>query len=270
MNLCFPYWEYQPFRLDDLDNSECRADFRVEKEEIPRLAAALQIPDFYRCSQGTVCPGEEGLCLLLRRLSYPCRYHDIIHRFAWPVPEHCMIANKVLDWMYDTHGHRLTTWNNRPFLSPANLERYAIAITRKGSPLTNCFGFIDGTVREISRPGENQRVLYNGKTSSCSKISIRCNSQWTYSKPLPSGLLKDGVMMLECWKNLFNILQREARTPRGEPLCLSGDPAYPLCPQLMGPYRDADVPVVTPEMKAFNTAVSEVRVSVEWLFGDIA
>lgn len=30
--LCFPFWEYQPFRLDDLDNSECRANFRVEKE----------------------------------------------------------------------------------------------------------------------------------------------------------------------------------------------------------------------------------------------
>ena len=78
-NLCFPYWEYQPFH--HLDNSECRADFRVEKEDIPRFATALQFPPFFRCFQGTVCPGE-GLCLLLRRLSYPCRYHDIIHQFA--------------------------------------------------------------------------------------------------------------------------------------------------------------------------------------------
>ena len=38
----------------------------------------------------------------------------------------------------------------------------------------------------------------------------------------------------------------------------------------MGPYRDADVLVVTPEMRASNTAMSEVHVSVEWLFGDIA
>ena len=44
-NLCFPYWEYQPFH--HLDNSECRADFRVEKEDIPRLATALQIPPFF-------------------------------------------------------------------------------------------------------------------------------------------------------------------------------------------------------------------------------
>ena len=31
-----------------------------------------------------------------------------------------------------------------------------------GAPLQNCFGFIDGTVREIARPKFNQRVMYNG------------------------------------------------------------------------------------------------------------
>ena len=70
-----------------------------------------------------------------------------------------------------------------------------------------------------------------------------------------AGLLKES--------GLLNILQREARALRGETLCLYRDPANPLRPQLVGLYRDADVLVVTPEM-------SKVRVSVEWLFGDIA
>ena len=30
------------------------------------------------------------------------------------------------------------------------------------------------------------------------------------------------------------------------------------------------VPVLTPEMEAFNTAISSVRVSVEWLFNDVS
>ena len=47
-------------------------------------------------------------------------------------------------------------------------------------------------------------------------------------------------------------------------------PCLPSSPSVDGPYREADVLVVTPEMRAFNTAMSEVRVSVEWLFGDIA
>lgn len=37
----------------------------------------------------------------------------------------------------------------------------------------------------------------------------------------------------------------------------------------MAPCCDADLPVVTPEMRAFNTAMSEVRVCAEWLVGDI-
>lgn len=29
-------------------------------------------------------------------------------------------------------------------------------------PLDNCWRFVDGTVRPICRPGENQRIMYNG------------------------------------------------------------------------------------------------------------
>ena len=42
------------------------------------------------------------------------------------------------------------------------MEIYNNAITAKGSPLDNCFGFIDGTVRPISKPGQNQHVVYYG------------------------------------------------------------------------------------------------------------
>lgn len=53
-------------------------------------------------------------------------------------------------------------WNHQ-LLSQANLERFAEVVHRKGSPLDNCFGFVDGTVRPVCRPGTlNQRLLYNG------------------------------------------------------------------------------------------------------------
>ena len=34
-------------------------------------------------------------------------------------------------------------------------------IHRKGGALQNCWGFVDGTIRPVSRPGRKQRVLYN-------------------------------------------------------------------------------------------------------------
>ena len=47
-------------------------------------------------------------------------------------------------------------------LQPNKLREYADCIHQKGAPLDNCFGFIDGTVRQIARPQINQGVVYNG------------------------------------------------------------------------------------------------------------
>ena len=40
-------------------------------------------------------------------------------------------------------------------------------LNAKGSPLDIWFGFIDGTVRPISKPCQNQRVGYNGHKRVC-------------------------------------------------------------------------------------------------------
>ena len=40
-NLNFPHWEYEPFSLDNFDSSEARAEFRVDKEDIPLLKMKL-------------------------------------------------------------------------------------------------------------------------------------------------------------------------------------------------------------------------------------
>lgn len=157
----FPYGKYREFALDEMAESECLAEFRFQKRDVARLADVLNIPQTFRCEQGSTCDGIEGLCLLLRRLSFPCRYGDMIPRFGKPVPVLSMITNTVLDYIYAIHGHRINTWNHN-ILDPQQLEIYAAAITARGAPLENCFGFIDGTVRPIARPGENQRVLYNG------------------------------------------------------------------------------------------------------------
>ena len=40
--------------------------------------------------------------------------------------------------------------------------RCCAAIAGKGAALDNCFGFVDGTVRPISKPGEQQGIVYDG------------------------------------------------------------------------------------------------------------
>ena len=237
-NALYPYREYDGFELDSLELDECLANFRVNKADLPRLAAALRIPARFRCHQGTVCSGLEGLCILLKRLAYPCRYFDMIHLFARPVPELCMLHNVVLEWVFENHGHHLTSWNQR-FLSSVCLEQYAQAIRRMGSPLPNCFGFVDGTVRPIARPDENQRVVYNGHK--------RVHALKFQSLVTPNGLIAnlsspfegrchDAGMLHE--SGLLTALQVHGHTRAGQELCIYGDPAYPPPPE-----TTIDVPI---------------------------
>ena len=160
-NLDFLYDKYPPFNLESQSEAESMANFRIEKHHIPLVEGVLQIPQFFVCDQGTVCEGTEGLCMLLKRYAFPCRYSDMIPIFGRPVPELCMIGNTVTDWIYAHHSHRIAQWN-QTILNPLELEKYAEVVFNKGAPLSNCFGFVDGTVRPITRPGENQRLLYNG------------------------------------------------------------------------------------------------------------
>ena len=123
---------------------------------------ALRIPHSFQLSQRSVVDGMEGLCMLLKRLAYPCRYGDLIYCFGRPVPVFSMAAtNHVLDYIYNTHNHLVTRWNHT-LLSPRALEVYAETIHGKGAASENCFGFVDGTVRPIARPDAHQRIMYDG------------------------------------------------------------------------------------------------------------
>ena len=100
----FPHENYELFNFDALDPVECVADFRVEKQDIPRLADALGIPPVIKCQQRSICDGTEGLCMLLRRFAYPCRLSDMIARFGRPVPVMSMITKEVMNFRGGSRG----------------------------------------------------------------------------------------------------------------------------------------------------------------------
>lgn len=216
------------------------------------------MPATFKCPQGTVCSGMEAFFLMLKRLAYPCRYFDLISTVARPVPELCMITNRVLDWFYNEPGFRLTSWN-QPFLSPAKLQEYTNVITTQGSPLTNCFGFLDGTVRPTCRPGGEQRIVFNGHK--------RVHSPKFQSVALPYGLTANLYGPVEGRRHDAGMLKDSGLlNTHGRVTYSPGRKA--LCPHLMTPYRLGEVPVFAADMQAFNEARSSVRESVEWLFGD--
>ena len=103
----------------------------------------------------------KAFCVFLKRFAYPCRYVDLIPRFAGPEPPLCMISNAVMNAIYTSWRHLLLDLNP-PWSSCPHLQTFTEVINEKGAGLQNCWGFIDGTVRPISRPGRKQRVMYSG------------------------------------------------------------------------------------------------------------
>ena len=91
------------------------------------------------------------------------------------------------------------------------------------------------------------------------------HNEGTFLFYLSEGRKHDAGMLRE--SGLLPMLQHNAISPTGQPLCVYGDPAYPLRVHLQAPFRQGVG--FTPQMAAYNKSMSEVRVSVEWLFGDI-
>ena len=147
------------FDLNTTGEEECKTLFRFEKADIPRLMRAFRIPDQNIGSNQIHYSGIEGLCVVLRRLSYPNRYHDIIPIFGRSKGELCIIFNEVLTLIHNNFGNLLSNLN-QTWLASENLSMFADAIHNKGGALTNCWGFIDGTVRPICRPTHFQREVY--------------------------------------------------------------------------------------------------------------
>ena len=265
-NFDFPYWNYTRFDLNEWTNDECLADFRFHKADLYRLFHALHIPAQIATYNRSLYDGFEAFCVFLNCYAYPCRYFDLVSRFGRPVKELCMMSNSMMNFIYENYNYLLNDFN-RPWLSQNKLEEYSIAIHNKGAPLMNCFGFVDGTVRPHSRRGQNQRILFNGHK--------RIHVLKFQSVVIPNGLIynlygpvegrrHDSDMLAEF--RILDELQLHAYTLNEEPLCIYGDPVYPLRVHLQAPYQSN---CLTDLQKQYNTAMSNVRVSVEWFFKEI-
>ena len=119
-------------------------------------------------------------------------------------------------------------------------------------------------MRPISRPNE---ILYNGhkKVHAIKFQSVVAPNGLVANLYGPvEGKRHDSGML--AMSGLLDALQRYSVSPYGNTLCIYGDPAYPLRPCFQAPFRGA---VLTPDQQVWNKSIKEVRVSIEWIFGDI-
>ncbi|XP_074634726.1 uncharacterized protein LOC141893231 isoform X2 [Acropora palmata] len=249
--------------FEDISEDDFPSLFRFQKHDFVRLVNGLKLPDFYFCQQRSVCPGTEALLILLRRLSYPNRWCDLTHMFGRPEPELSMIFNEILTDIHRRFGHLLHNLD-LVWLDP---QAFAEAIFEKGSPLRDCWGFIDGTARPICRPIRNQKIMFSGhKRTHCVKFQsvITPNGLICHLFGPLEGRRHDAFMLHE--SGLLQELARKMNKANGDPYVIYGDPAYPVRRHILAPFRGAQL---TPAEQNFNAAMSAVRTSVEWGYGKI-
>ncbi|KAK7474943.1 hypothetical protein BaRGS_00033830 [Batillaria attramentaria] len=210
--------------------------------------------------------GLEVLCIVLKRLSYPCRYLDLEGFFHRPRFELCMLFNLGVNHIDGMFSERLTN-PAQPWLTIAKLHEYSAAVYAKGAPLNLCWGFIDGTVRKMCKPQVHQREVYNGHK--------RVHALKFQSVVTPNGLIanlfgpmpgrRHDAALLNA-SGLMDYMEANMNTQDGRPFCVYGDPAYPLRPHLQRPHRGQRL---TAAQQQHNTDMSRVRQAVEWQFGKI-
>ena len=135
--------------------------FDLNKKTFCDLVDILQLPNALICPNGTKASGIEALCLFLRRHSYPCLYFDLVPMFGRAIEEMSLISTTFTHFIYDRWGYLLQTMG-QPWLAADQLEIFAASIHERSAAISNCFGFVDGSLVHICRPGNNQRIFYNG------------------------------------------------------------------------------------------------------------
>lgn len=253
---------YGAFNLNNLSETECKLYFRFEQDDIPRLAQALRVPNDLTTGSGHRCSGIEGLCILLRRLSYPNRLSELEYLFGKSAPALSKIIDYMLNHIYNNFGHKLSNLRNLHWLNLDRFQLYANAISQKGAPIPNWWAFIDGTARSICKPSENQEAYYSGhKRHHCVKYqALTCPDGMIVSlKGGYEGRKHDAAILRE--SQLYYQLERSARFPNGENFIIYGDKAYGIRELLLTPF--ANRAGMTPEQQEFNARMSEVRIAVE-------
>lgn len=147
------------FNFNGYSDDECQRLFRFTKREVVILFSKFKLPAQITTTEGTWSIGVDALCVFLRKMSYPTRYHDLENMFGRSVSSLCNKFYYVLEYLFNKYERKLYLDVN--FLR-SRVQLYSNIIARKGCWSTHIWGFIDGTVRPICVPSNGQRAVFNG------------------------------------------------------------------------------------------------------------
>lgn len=257
------------FNFNSLTENDTLLQFRFRKVDVMRMIDAVSWPPFksHTCRNRFAVTPLLATCIILRRLSSPARWKDLEMLFGKHSSQLSEIFWEGLEHMLHDRLHLITGPINQEFM----IEKapiYAQSVYEKCQALTNCVGFIDGTVIGISRPKGNamQKVAYNGHKR---KHALKFQAVNT-----PDGLIMHVYGPIEGRRHDWTMYTRSGLDEHlpdllginGVQYCLFGDSGYNRRWFMEVPFQGSNI---SPNQIAFNKAMSAARITVEWIFKEV-
>ncbi|KAJ0391836.1 hypothetical protein ATCC90586_011255 [Pythium insidiosum] len=252
------------FRLNifGMTDQEAKDQFRFIPRDVVRLAGLIKLPELIVTREGVRTYPVEAMAVCLRRLAFPTRWIDMAAMFGRAPSTLCHIFYYVIDFIEANLSDFLHFDEAR--LSK-NLGKYCAAIAAKDTrTIKGVWGFIDGTVRPICRPSKGQQAVYNGHK--------RVHAFKFQTVVTPDGIIShlfgpiDGRRHDLFMLNQSGLKERLESNPAFHKKLIYGDPAYGCTNVFCCPYKGCRIDL---PQKELNKAMSAVRVSVEWSYGQV-
>ena len=245
----------------------CLEELRMLSGDILILRKQMGIPRMFRTANRDTATGDDALCMLLFRMSWPRKYSHLRATFGGSAHRTARISNALAVYLHEKFKGKLESLD-RERLTDEYLISLACAQYRKNGVMQNIVGFIDATVRPCCRPVYFQQEVYNGKDC-------------VHALKFQTVMMADGIIshVSGPWSgrrhdtHIFNnsmLPQALGDLPRmpleygGELMAVYADPGYSFSARLFMPFPDGRF---DPLHAAFNKSMSENRISVEWGYG---
>ena len=171
----------------------CFDRYRFSLPHLRRLIVGLRFPRVVRvrgydrknrlAKVQVLATGEEALLVMLRRLSYPCKWSVLAWECGRSPTQLSLLFHWAIDHVYTKFEHlrdarSLECWGPMFPHFARVVHRGGVLQGRRpqgrrlyrGAPMRNCALFVDGSNQYVDRPGIFQHVLYNGhKRAHCVK-----------------------------------------------------------------------------------------------------
>lgn len=254
----------------------CAVDCFISQAELQELIIAMNVPHFHTTAERDKFTILEGLCILLRRLVFPCRWMDVVWLFGRSASSLSRIFHYMLQFITENYNHlfafnvhrfrhRLSFWSQVVRAQCPNAYMY-VAL------------FLDGTMRPMCRPGpcmsdlpvgisrsDVQRAQYDGRKKRHGfkyHTVIAPNGLCVHGYGPVDGRRHDTTIVRESglWDSHFDLTGVD-----GIDYMIYADSAYAVTRNMLTPYRNVRPGSVE---AALNTTMARARtVASENMYG---